>query len=284
MSSREISGYDDYRERNEGIHCAYAGKEMKPIMLNKYSLSGILLLVAAAVFIVLTLISEPGAITTAALAICALVCIITGVFSLTFSAGEPVDPHLVGILPTQGCITICRLTHHLGMHGHAYFLPPRSTGETRVMQFNPILTYDGKEGSEKGSFREKGPAGLVTTPSCDLLIEDLKKRYSLKIPDTRENISLLLRETLEEALKCAPRVSCSWSDNTVTITFHDYQYIDGCKIMAERSPQCCAMSPCPVCSLCGALITEGLDTVVTLDKCLVDASSRDVTAVFSIVS
>jgi hypothetical protein len=257
---------------------------MKPIILNKYSIAGILLLAAAAVFIVLTLISEPGAITTAALAISALVCIITGIFTLTFSAGEPVDPHLVGILPIQGCITICRLTHHLGMHGHAYFLPPRITGETRVMQFNPISTYDGKEGSEKGSFREKGPAGLVTTPSCDLLIEDLRKRYALKIPDTKENISTLLRETIEESLKSAPRVSSRWSDSTVTITFHDYQYINGCKVMARKSPQCCAMSPCPVCSLCGALITEGLDKIVTLDRCSVSASAQDVTAVFSIIS
>jgi hypothetical protein len=152
------------------------------------------------------------------------------------------------------------------------------------MQFNPILTYDGKEGSEKGSFREKGPAGLVTTPACDLLIEDLRKRYALKIPDTRENISTLIHETIEGALKFAPRVSCTWSENTVTITFHDYQYIEGCKIMAQKSPQCCTMSPCPTCSLCGALITEGLDKIVSLDRCSVSASSRDVTAVFSIVS
>jgi hypothetical protein len=257
---------------------------MKPITLNKYSIAGILLIAAGAVFLDLALISEPEAISTAALVLSALVCIITGIFTLPFSAGEPVDPHIVGILPAQGCITICRLTNHLGFHGNAYFLPPRITGEARVMQFNPTSTYDGKEGSEKGSFREKGPAGLVTTPSGDLLIEDLRKRYALKIPDTRENISTLIQETIEGALKFAPRVSCTWSDSTVTITFHNYQYIDGCKIIAQKSQQCCTMSPCPVCSLCGALITEGLDKVVRLDRCSVSASARDVTAVFSIVS
>ena len=151
------------------------------------------------------------------------------------------------------------------------------------MQFNPTSTYDGKEGSEKGSFRERGPAGLVTTPSCDLLTEDLMKRYALVIPDTKEKISTLIQETIEDALKFAPRVSSSWSDRMVTITFHNYQFIDGCKAIARKSPQCCAMSPCPVCSLCGALMAEGLDKIVSLDRCSVSASSRDVIAVFSVL-
>jgi len=256
---------------------------MKPLTLNKFIIAAILLFAAAAVFIDIALISKPGEITTAAFVISALVCAITGIFTLTFSAGEPVDPQLVGILPAQGSLTLCRITHHLGLHGNAYFLPPRITGETKVMQFNPTSTYDGKEGSEKGSFREKGPAGLVTTPSCELLIEDLRKRNALVIPDTKENVSLLLRETLEDVLKFAPRVSSSWSGSTVTITFHDYPYINGCRVIAQKSPQCCAMSPCPACSLCGALIAEGLDAVVSLDRCSISSSSKDVTAVFSIV-
>jgi hypothetical protein len=256
---------------------------MKPIILNKYTIAGILLLAAAAVFIDIALISNPGEITTAAFVISALVFGMTGIFTLTFSGGDPVDPRLIGILPAQGSLTLCRLTHHLGMQGNAYFLPPRVTGEARVMQFNPTSTYDGKKGSEKGSFRETGPAGLVTTPSCDLLIEDLRKRNALVIPDTKENITYLLCETIEDVFKFAPRVSSRWSGSTVIITFHNYPYIDGCKVIAQKSPQCCSMSPCPACSLCGALISEGLDTVVTLDRCSVSASSCDVIAVFSIV-
>jgi hypothetical protein len=257
--------------------------EMKPIILNKYSIAGILLIAAAAVLIDIALISNPEEITTAAFVISALVCIMTGIFTLTFSAGEPVDPHLIGLLPAQDCITLCRLTHHLGIHGNAYFLPPRITGEAKVMQFNPVSTYDGKEGSQQGSFREKGPAGLVTTPSCDLLIEDLRKRYALVIPDNEEKLSLLLRETIEDILKSAPRVSSCWNGSVFTITFHNYLYIDGCKIIAQKSQECCAMSPCPVCSLCGALIAEGLDTVVKLEGCSISSSSRDIAAVFSIV-
>jgi hypothetical protein len=257
---------------------------MKPIILNKYSTAAILLFAVAAVFIDIALISNPGDITTAAFVISGMVCAMTGIFTLTFSAGEPVDPHLLGILPAQGSINLCRIIHHLGMDGHAYFLPPRVTGETKVMQFNPTSTYDGKQGSEKGSFREKGPAGIVSTPSCDLLIQDIRKRNNLVIPDNEENLTQLLRETIEDFYKFAPKLSARWNGNTLTITFHDYPSIDGCKVIAQGFPDCCSMSPCPMCSLCGALIAEGKDTIVTLNECSMTSSSRDVTASFTLLS
>jgi hypothetical protein len=43
------------------------------------------------------------------------------------------------------------------------------------------------------------------------------------------------------------------------------------------------MHPCAVCSLCGALIAESMDTVVSLDQCSSDASSRNITAIFSLL-
>jgi hypothetical protein len=256
---------------------------MKPIILNKYSTAAILLFAAAAVFVDIALISNPADITTTAFVISGMVCAMTGIFTLTFSAGEPVDQRLLGLLPAQGSINLCRITHHLGMHGHAYFLPPSVTGEAKVMQFNPKSTYDGKQGSQKGSFREQGPEGLVITPSCDLLIQDLRKRNAMVIPDSEEHLSQLIREIIEDVFKLAPRVSARWLGNTVTITFHDYPSIDGCKAIAQASPDCCVISPCPMCSLCGALIAEGKDRIVTLDQCTISSSSRDVTVVFSLL-
>ena len=256
---------------------------MKQLTLNKYTTAAILLFAAAAVFIDIALISRPGEITTAAFVIAGLVCVMIGVFTLTFSAGEPVDPRLVGLLPAQGSLTVSRLTKHLGIQGNAYFLPPRVTGEATVFQFNPTSTYDGKQGSEKGSFKETGPPGLVTSPSCDLLIEDLKKRHALVIPEKEEELTNLIRETLEDVYKFAPQVSVRWGGSNVTITFHEYPYIDGCKVIAQKSRPCCGMSPCPACSLCGALIAEGLEKVVALDRCSVNPPSKDVTAVFSIL-
>ena len=256
---------------------------MKLRMPDKYTITAILLIAASAVLVWIAIATNPGNDIAAALVISGLVCAITGIFALTFSGGEPIDPGLLGILPAQGCITFCRLANHLGIKGNAYFLPRRVTGELRVMQFNPTSTYKGSEGSPKGSFRETGPSGLVTTPSCDLLIQQLRKNNDLVIPYDKEDLTRLIRETIEDVFKFAPQVSARWSDTTVTITFHEYPAIIGCSLIAQESPQGCSMSPCPVCSLCGALIAEGLEKVVKLNKCSIAPGSRNVTAVFTIL-
>jgi hypothetical protein len=256
---------------------------MKKLALNKYSTAAILLFAAAGAFIAIAFISRPGEIASSAFVIPGLVCLMTGIFTLAFFSGERVDSRPVGLLPSQGSLDKCLLTKHLGYEGKAYFLPQRVTGKATVFQFNPTLTYDGKQGSANGSFKETGPPGLVTPPSCDLLIEDLKKNHALVIPDNKEELTSLIRETIEDFFKFAPGVSVQWEGNKVTITFHEYPYINGCKVIAQKSPQCCSMSPCPVCSLCGALIAEGLGTIVSLDRCSVSSSSKDVTAVFSLL-
>lgn len=260
------------------------GENVNLLHLNKYSTAAILLIGAAAFFIDIALLTNSGDITTSVYVISGMVCAITGIFTLTFSWSEPVDPRLIGILPVQGCINLCCTIHLLGISGNAYFLPPRITGEARVMQFNPTTTYQESEGSSaKGSFRETGPAGLVTVPLGDPLIQELRLRNALVIPDKEAEITVLLRETIEDVFKLAPRVSARWGNNSVTLTFHDYPSANGCKTIAQGSPNCCSMNPCPLCSLCGALIAEGKDKVVTLDKCSFPPSSKDVTVVFSIL-
>jgi hypothetical protein len=250
---------------------------MKRLRLNKYSFAAGLLFAAGAAYIVIALIISPEKITTSAFVIASLVCVMTGVFTLTFSAGEPIEPRLVGLLPAQFSLNISMLAKHSGVQGNAYFLPPRITGESTVVQFNPTSTYYKKQ---RGSFKETGPPGLVTPPSCDLLIEDLRKNHALVIPNTKEGLTHLIRETLEDVYKFAPQVSVQWEDTRVTITFHDYLYIDGCKAIAQKSRTCCSVSPCPACCLCGAFIATGLDTVVSLDYCIVSSSSKNITAAF----
>ncbi|MCK9591974.1 MAG: hypothetical protein M0Q91_08210 [Methanoregula sp.] len=259
--------------------------KMDFLNLNKYSTAAILLLGAAAFFIDLALLISPKDLTTSVFVISGMVCLITGIFTLTFSWTEPVDPRLIGILPAQGCMNLCSTMHLLDITGNAFFLPPRITGETRVMQFNPTDPYQGiGEDFSKGSFRERGPPGIVTIPLCDLLIRDLKNRNALIIPDTEGNLTQLLRESIEDVFQFTSRVSVRWHGSTVTITFHDYRSIDGCKVIAQGSPNCCPRNPCPMCSLCGALIAEGLDKIVSLNQCTISSSSRDVTAIFSIGS
>jgi hypothetical protein len=256
---------------------------MKIIHLNKYSTAAILLMAVAAVLVAIAVTYNLGEFITAAFVISGMVCVMMGIFMLTFSSGEPIDPRLVGLIPVQNCINLCRIGNDLDITGNAYFLPSRVTGETIVMQFNPASIYKGSDVSAKASFPKTKPAGLVTIPSCNPLIQDLRKRKALVIPDNKENLTQLLRETLGEILEFAPRVSASWNDSTVTITLYRYRFIAGCQFIWQESPGCCTRHPCPACSLCGALITEGLDKVFTLDQCSISSSNQDIIMIFSLV-
>ena len=257
---------------------------MKVKLLNMYFVAAMLFMAAAAGFVAIALVTSPGEFVTAAYVISGLVCAITGIFLFTFSWGEPVDPHFVGILPVQGCINLCRIAADLGINGNAYFLPPRLTGEARVMQFNPDTTYSGGMVPAQGSFPETGQKGLVTVPSCDPLIQDLRKRNGLIIPNNEENLTQLLRETVGEFFEMAPKISVRWNGSRIAITLHRYRFIDGCRIISQASKDCCIKNPCPACSLCGALIAEGIDTVVMLEQCSVSDSHQDVIITCTLIS
>jgi len=256
---------------------------MKQIILDKYSTAAILLMISAVILVALALITDLGEFITAALVISGTACALIGIFILTFTRGEMVDPRYVGILTAQWCKNICRIESDLGITGNAYFLPPRVTKESQVMQFNPTLTYSGSDVSAKDPFTKTGAGGLIINPCCEPWIQDLKKRNALVIPDKEEELIILISETIGEVFEFASRVSGSWRDNTVTLTFHGYQFIDGCKAIAHESEELCAMSPCPVCSFCGTLIAEGTNRVVTVDQCSINPSSQDVTAVFTML-
>jgi hypothetical protein len=255
---------------------------MKKIILNKYIIAAILFLSAAGILIAIGLTTNTGEFTTAAFVVSGAACAMSGIFVLTFSGSESVDARRVGLLTAQWCKNICYIETDLGITGNAYFLPPGVTGESRVMQFNPALTYSGGNVSAKEIFTKTGPAGLIISPSCEMWIQDLRKNNALIVPDKEDELIVLLSETIVDMLEFASRVSGSWSDDTVTLTFHDYRFIEGCKAVADESEEFCSMNPCPVCSLCGSLIAEGKNRVVTVDRCETN-SSHDVTAVFSML-
>jgi hypothetical protein len=257
---------------------------MKLRIPDKYYTGGIILLVAATIFIAIPLITYIGDTTTAAFVIAGLVCVMTGSFILTLSGGESMDPRIIGLIPAQASINLCRIATDRGIYQNAHFLPPKFTGKTRIMQLNPVMEYDGSVISADNSFLGSGPRGLVTEPSCGLLVYDLKKRNAMVIPQDSEELTTLLNETLGDTFDFLSRVSVDWNGSLVTITLHDYLFTDSCRVTEQRSPECCAKFPCPVCSLCGALIAEGLDDIVALEKCTCATNSQDVVLSFIVKS
>lgn len=256
---------------------------MKRRYLNKYTVAAFLFIATAVVLVAIPFNSYLSEFITAACMIAGMACAMTGIFILMFSGGEPFDPHLVAILPSQGCMNVCRLAFDLGIHGKAHFLPPRVTGEDRVMQFNPTQSYQGSQVSVQESFPSTGPSGLVIIPSCYPLIQRLRKGHALVIPNTEEHLTQLLRETISGIGEFAQKVSVYWQRGSVTITLHQYRLIDGCQFIAQESPGCCTRNPCPVCSLCAALISEGMGRIIAVDQCSVNESKKDVIIVFSLL-
>ena len=260
------------------------GTKMKIKKPDKYASAAILLMAGAVTLIATALVINLGEFITAACVISGTVCALTGIFILAFTRGATVDPRYLGILAAQWNKNMYDIETDLGIQGIAYFLPPRITGESQVMQFNPTLTYIGGPVSAKKPFSRTEPTGLIITPCCDPWIQDLRKRHGLVIPGKEEEIIILINEIMGDIFEFASRVSGSWHEKTsVTLTFHTYKFIDGCKAIAQKSGSFCTMNPCPVCCLCGVLIAEGTGRVVNLDKCSINSSSHDVTVVFSIV-
>jgi hypothetical protein len=249
--------------------------------LEKYSFAVILLLTGAVLFVAIPLIFNVGDFVTALFVMAGVTFTILGVFIAIFAGNEPLDPHLVGLLPVQACLNSCRIALEKGISGKANFLPPRITGDYKVMQFNPAFKYHGEMISVRSAFTETEPYGLITVPNSDPLIQYLRTRNALIIPGKAEELVVLLSEIISQVLEFAPRVTTIWESGKVSITLHEYRFIEGCLYANSVSPDCCSRYPCPTCSLCGTLIAECTNRVVTLEQCSWSPSG-DITSVFSL--
>jgi hypothetical protein len=255
---------------------------MKLRIPDKYYQAAIGLLVAASVFIAIPLFIYVGDTSTAAFVIAGLVCVMTGSFILTLSGGESMDPRIIGLLPAQDRINLCRIESDRGIYSNAHFLPQRLTGKKEVMQLNPVAVYDGAIIPTESSFVKTGPRGLLTYPSCNLLVDEFKTRHAMIIPAGSEELTTLLDETVGDTLEFVSRVTADWNGSLVTITLHDYIFVESCRLVEHKSPECCNKFPCPVCSLCGVILAEGLDEVVKIEQCSVSQGSHDVSISFLI--
>ena len=250
--------------------------------LDKYSTTSVILLSAAIAFVATPLIIGLSDLLATVFIVSGLACTILGSLTVLFSGREPVDPRLVGLLPVQACLNLCHIASDTGIIGNAHFLPPEITGETRVMQFNPELEYHGGKVSADRSFTEFAPHGLVTVPTSEPLMQDLRERNGLAVPDKAEDLAVLINEILTDIFDFAPNVSTTYDNASVTVTLQEYRFIDGCLYANKfKNPQCCSRYPCAAASLCGTLVAESTKKVVTLRQCTVSPSNQDVTIIFS---
>jgi hypothetical protein len=245
-------------------------------------MAALLLLSAAAVLIGIAILTDRGGITSAAVVIAGAISFFTGVFVLTFSGGETLDPRMVAILPVQGCINLCRMTADLGILGSASFLPEPFHHRNGVQQYNPVSRYDLRPVTGESTFQISGQGGVLVEPSCAPLLHDLRRRSGLQVPSDPPALDALFTGLGEDILECAASVRVERQKDTVLVTLSGYLFIEGCRAMAAESPRCCIVSPCPVCSLYGALLAESAQRPVEVQRCGPENDRTSVTVVFLI--
>jgi hypothetical protein len=93
---------------------------MKLPRLNPYYKASLVLVAAAVILVAVAVLTDRRDLTSAALVISAMTCVITGIFLATFSSTEPLDIRYMSLLPVQGCINLCSSSRSPGMMVHLW--------------------------------------------------------------------------------------------------------------------------------------------------------------------
>jgi hypothetical protein len=251
--------------------------------MNPHYRAAFVLIITSGVLIATAFLTNSKDITSAALVIAGLICLLTGIFFATLSGSDPLDLRYMGLLPAQGSITITRICADLGIQGNAMIIPAGRDGSPRTMQFLPVAEYHG-EPLRQGSFvTGTDTAGLLIDPSCAPLIRLLRERDDLIIPAEMTGLHRLVQELGVEVLDVAEQVHSTHEDDVITIIMEEYRLISGCREISRESPKCCTANPCPVCSLYALIFAEGTGKIITIERCAPDAKRHRVNAVFSIL-
>jgi hypothetical protein len=235
--------------------------------------------VAAVLLVSLALLTNRGDLTTASLILAAVVSLITGILLLVLSRGEPMDPRMAGLLPVQGCINLCRACADLGLKGNACFIPGRKEGTATAMQFIPVTAFSGLPPEGDTFVSGEHAHGLLVAPSGAALLARIREKTRLLLPGSVEEWVVLARELATEVLGIADAVEGGWSGDCITLTLAGYRFLDGCAAMRRESPKCCTMNPCPVASMAGCLLAEGIGRVVEVRSCTPSPDGGSVTLI-----
>lgn len=257
---------------------------MKMPHLNPYFRAALVLMVTAVLLIVVAIVTDRRDLTSASLVISSIVCLLTGIFLLTLSGSDPLDLRYVSLLSVQDHINLCRICAELGISGNACFIPAGMNGIAQTMQFLPVSVYDGAPLPKNSIVTGPDNAGLLTVPSGDSLLRELRLREHLVTPSDMASLKELIQEVGIEVLEIAERITVTDTEDTITLQVEGYRLIGGCHALVRESPRCCALNPCPVCSVFACLLAEGTGRIIEVERCSVIPKKDSVTAVFSFLA
>ncbi|TAJ45311.1 hypothetical protein [Methanofollis fontis] len=229
---------------------------MKLSGTNDTTRAALLLLGAAAAALILAALTGRGDLTSATLVLAGFGSFIAGVFLLTLSKDEPMDPEIAALLPVGGTVDVATLIADLGVQGDAQFLPPREDGS--AMQVIPVsgrVPTDIPEGTSYITGIE-GDA-VVIRPLCAPLLSYLKNYCSFEVPSDPDRLCEAIAEVCADALEIADSVAASFDGENLVVDLKGFSLGAGCAAVRAASPRCCTMVGCPVCSLVACIMAEG---------------------------
>jgi len=247
---------------------------------NDYALSGIVLLSAALVLLAIGAFTDRKDLSSATLFLSGVACFLTGVFMLSFSRSDPLDPEIASLLPIAGMLNQCRICADLGVRGDAWFLPP--SGEERaIREFIPVQGLEIPESFPDFSFlTDPSSPGILLTPSASPLIDYLERKGGLQVPSTEPELLHGIGEICEDVLELAGKVAIERDGETLVMRVEGYRLFSGCLSIASHSPKCCTMHPCGICSLTACLLAMGLRTPWHLEHVRFEEGRRCLVVVF----
>lgn len=257
---------------------------MKIPHLNPYFRAALVLMVTAVLLIVVAIVTDRRDLTSASLVISSLVCMLTGIFLLTLSGSDPLDLRYVSLFSVQDHINLCRICADLGFSGNACFIPAGRNGLAQTMQFLPVSEYDGAPLPQNSIVIGPDNAGLLTVPSGDPLLNELRQREHLVISSDMSSLKDSIKEVAIEVLEVAEKITVTDTEDTITIQIEGYRLISGCHRLLQESPRCCALNPCPVCSVFACLLAESTGRIIVMERCSAILKKDSVTAVFTFLA
>ncbi len=250
----------------------------------RYGPGSIVLIITAGICAGIVSLSGRQDLISAALLVSSVILFLTGVLLLTFSRPDSIDDRFVSLLQVQGTMNTCTVAAELGLSGLSCFIPKSRTKAPYVMHLIPVGDYSGEliDGSVFISGEEC--SGLLLPPVCLPLLHELKRSFQLTIPDSKEELSILIKEIVVDVLEVAGDLEVSWSGNGVHIRMDGFRLYRGCRQVSEESPACCTLSPCVICSLFATCISEGMERPVQVDRCVPEKSTGMVDIIYTVLS
>jgi len=239
--------------------------------ISSYVSSGLvgfsLFAVAGFAFLVM-IFTEPGDATTATLSLAGISCLVGGLFALTLTRDNSIDPGVSECLATSYTYAVSQISAELGAQGNAFFIP--SGGDLR--QFVPA----GVESPLSHSpFPLDTPGcGFFLPPAAAPLLSYLERNHALTLPSEEPRIFAALKEILVDTLEVADGVTGRLDGDLICIDIIGYRLFSGCTAVHAGTPGRCSLSPCPVCSLVACALAKGTGRITTLDEVTLDPCDR----------